>query len=77
MDLWPVYLVTVLYKVDATEEYITCKQHFQLHKNKKGEICRNRGEDCRIPRKISVFESSKKFAIDSIEAGWLVAKSTS
>lgn len=60
-------IIQALQDTGSTEEYITCKQHFQLHKNKKGEICRSRGEDYWIPRKISIFESSKKFAIDSIE----------
>jgi len=51
----------------SSEEYITFKENFQIKKNKNGEISRAKGDELKYPRKINVFEDSKKFKIDSIE----------
>ena len=49
------------------DQYIVCSESFQMYKNKKGEVCRGRGEKYQRPRKIITFENLKKFNIDSIE----------
>ncbi len=49
------------------DEYITFKEAFRIYENKSGQMSRASGEEYHQPRKISIFENSKKFTIDSIE----------
>lgn len=51
----------------SKEEYMTFKQHFQIYKNKKGNMSRGDGENYQEPRRISIFETNKNFSLDSIE----------
>ena len=52
------------------EQYLTMKEKFQFHESEKGStagqmVREKKGNE--IPREIKVFESNKKFKIDSIE----------
>lgn len=50
------------------DEYITFKESFHAHKNEKtGQMVKSRGDELKIPRRIEVFEPTKRFTIDSIE----------
>ncbi|WP_415280817.1 MBL fold metallo-hydrolase [Candidatus Nitrososphaera sp. FF02] len=60
-------LMKGLQETGGKEEYVTFKRNFQLYKNTKGEMSRQKGEDIQEPRKISVFENAKSFKLDSIE----------
>jgi ribonuclease J len=51
----------------GSEQYLTLKERFKVYENNRGEISRATGDKVTIPRKIKVFESGKKFSIDSIE----------
>jgi len=51
----------------SSEEYVIFKENFQIKKNKNGEISRAKGDELKYPRKINVFQDSKKFKIGSIE----------
>lgn len=48
------------------EDYITFREDFQIHQNKKGEMSRLTGEDRDSPRNIKIIEENKTFNIDSI-----------
>ena len=50
-----------------TNQYLTLKERFKVYENTKGEISRATGDKVVIPRTIKVFESGKKFQIDSID----------
>ena len=49
-----------------TSQYLTLKKRFQVYENNKGETSRATGDKVAVPREIKVFESGKKFSIDSI-----------
>lgn len=49
-----------------TSQYLTLKERFQVYTNTKGEVSRASGDKVAVPREIKVFESGKKFSIDSI-----------
>ena len=49
-----------------TSQYLTLKERFQVYENNKGEISRATGDKVKTPREIKVFQSGKKFKIDSI-----------
>jgi ribonuclease J len=51
----------------SNEEYIIFSENFLVKNSKDGEMCKKRGVDCKYPRKIEIFQDSKKFIIDSIE----------
>jgi len=51
----------------GSDQYITLKERFQIYENKKGEISRASGDKVTIPRRIEIFQSGKKFSIDSID----------
>ena len=50
-----------------TSQYLTAKQRFQIYENNKGTMSRATGDKVAIPRRIEIFESGKKFKIDSID----------
>ena len=50
----------------GSDQYLTAKQRFQIYENAKGKISRASGDRVAVPRRIEVFESGKKFDIDSI-----------
>lgn len=50
------------------DEYITFKESFQIRRNEKsGQMVKSRGDDLKVPRKMVVFEPTKRFNVDSIE----------
>jgi len=52
----------------GTDQYLTLKERFQVYENNKGQISRATGDKVAVPRIIEVFQSGKKFSIDSIKA---------
>lgn len=50
----------------GSDQYHTAKKRFQVYKNKKGRISRATKDRVKVPRKIKVFQSGKKFSIDSV-----------
>jgi len=50
-----------------TSQYLTLKEKFLVYTNTKGEISRASGDKVAVPREIKIFESGKKFQIDSID----------
>ena len=51
----------------GSDQYLTLKERFQIHEGKKGAMMRSSGDRVKIPRRIELFESNKKFSIDSID----------
>jgi ribonuclease J len=51
----------------GSDQYLTLKERFQIHEGKKGAMMRTTGDRVKIPRRIELFESNKKFSIDSID----------
>ncbi len=51
----------------GSDQYLTMKERFKVYENNKGEISRATGDKVTIPRTIKVFQSGKKFSVDSIE----------
>ena len=60
------FLIMQNFDETSHDEYLTLKERFQVYENKKGEMSKGKGEEFQIPRKIKIFESGKKFSIDSI-----------
>ena len=51
----------------GSDQYLTLKERLQIHEGKKGAMMRTTGDRVKIPRRIELFESNKKFSIDSID----------
>ncbi len=60
-------IIQGLQETGSNEEYLIFKEHFQIYKNKKGEMSRGDGEKYQRARSISIFQNQKAFCIDSIE----------
>jgi ribonuclease J len=51
----------------SLEEYVTFKENFMAKLNRFGDLSKIIGKDMSYPRKLKIFDNSKKFVIDSIE----------
>lgn len=56
-----------LQETGSSEDYITFEENFKIKKCKDGEVSKVRGKEVKYPRKLIVFDESKKFQINSIE----------
>lgn len=61
------YLILKNFDDTGSSQYLTSKQKFQIHSDKKGRMIRSKGDDTKLERKFFIFKSEKKFNIDSIE----------
>ena len=50
----------------GSDQYLTLKEKFKVHENKKGEKSRTVGDKAKISRNIQLFESEKEFSVGSI-----------
>ena len=51
----------------GSDQYLTMKERFQVYDNANMEVSRVTGDKAKVDRNIKVFESAKKFSIDSID----------
>ena len=49
----------------GSDQYLTMKERFQVYDNANMEVSRVTGDKSKVDRNIKVFESDKKFSIDS------------
>ena len=61
------YLIMQNFDETGSDQYLTAKHRFQIYQNNKGTISRASGDKVAVPRDVRIFESGKKFNIDSIE----------